>query len=75
MTDEFKNGRKTRFAPKAELAPAAVPLLPPSFRSYGGTVRSTVAAVRTSAACLPKPRRTPVRSTVPAGGCGSALIR
>ena len=59
----------------ATLALTAAPLLPPSLRSYGGTGRSTVPAVRTRAACLPKPRRRPVRSTVPGGGCGSAWIR
>jgi hypothetical protein len=55
--------------------PAAAPILPPSLRSYGRTGRSTVAGVRTRAACLPKPRRTPVPSTVPVGGCGSAWGR
>jgi hypothetical protein len=45
--------------------PKAAPLLPPSLRSYGRTGRSTVAAVRPRAACLPKPRRRPLRSTVP----------
>jgi hypothetical protein len=61
--------------PNTALEPTAAALLPPSLRTYGATGRSTVAATRTRAARLPKPRRSQVRSTIPAGGCGSACIR
>jgi len=61
--------------PKTAPGPTAALLLPRPFRTCGGTGRSTVAAVRPHAACLPKPRRRPVPSTVPVGGCGSAWGR
>jgi hypothetical protein len=62
--------------PNAAQEPTVAPLLPPSLRSYGVTGRSTTAAVRTGAvSTLRSTAEGDGRSTVPAGGCGSAWVR
>jgi hypothetical protein len=67
----------TREPPNTAQEPTAAPLLPPSLRSYGGTGRASVAAVRTRAvSTLSTLRRATEdgRSAVPVGGRGSAWV-